>query len=179
MTLRFASSRRLSTYLPPGATGEALPVRVWSEVRRDPLTGRSGRVAHFKGFTLIAPDLSRVVADSRLACPFCPERVMDVTPQLPKTAAPSGRIRRGEAVLFPNISPYDRSSVVTVLPARRRARGAAGCDRGWRVVVPQMRTGPQCCPHQDARRGRTAVDRRPCPSPISLAIRRRITSPTP
>ncbi|MGA7087937.1 MAG: hypothetical protein WB116_06635 [Candidatus Dormiibacterota bacterium] len=115
MTLRFASSRRLSTYLPPGATGEALPVRVWSEVRRDPLTGRSGRVAHFKGFTLIAPDLSRVVADSRLACPFCPERVMDVTPQLPKTAAPSGRIRRGEAVLFPNISPYDRSSVVTVL----------------------------------------------------------------
>jgi UDPglucose--hexose-1-phosphate uridylyltransferase len=115
LTLRFARSRRLSTYLPPGATGESGPVRVWSEIRRDPLTGRSGRVAHFKGFTLVAPDLSRVVSESRPACPFCPERVMEVTPQLSSGAVPSGRIRRGEAVLFPNISPYDRSSVVTVL----------------------------------------------------------------
>jgi UDPglucose--hexose-1-phosphate uridylyltransferase len=115
LSLRFARSRRLSTYLPPGVTGRAQPVRVWSEVRRDPLTGRSGRVAHFKGFTLVAPDLSTVVSDSRSACPFCPERVLEVTPLMPSTAVPSGRIRRGEAVLFPNISPYDRSSVVTVL----------------------------------------------------------------
>lgn len=113
--MRFARSRRLSTYLPPGVTDGAQPVRVWSEVRRDPLTGRSGRVAHFKGFTLVPPDLSRVVSDSRPACPFCPDRVLDVTPQLSIKAVPSGRIRRGEAVLFPNISPYDRSSVVTVL----------------------------------------------------------------
>lgn len=115
MTLRFARSRRLSTYLPPGATGPAEPVRIWSEVRRDPLTGRSGRVAHFKGFTLIAPDLSSVVSESRPACPFCPERLFEVTPHLPSTLVSSGRIRRGEAVLFPNISPYDRNSVVTVL----------------------------------------------------------------
>jgi UDPglucose--hexose-1-phosphate uridylyltransferase len=115
LTLRFARSRRLSTYLPPAVTGETRPVRVWSEVRRDPLTGRSGRVAHFKGFSLVAPDLSGVVAGSRPACPFCPERVLEVTPQLASKAVPSGRIRRGEAVLFPNISPYDRSSVVTVL----------------------------------------------------------------
>jgi len=115
LTLRFARSRRLSTYLPPDVTGEAQPIRVWSEVRRDPLTGRSGRVAHFKGFTLVAPDLSRVVSESRPSCPFCPERILDVTPKLSGSAIPSGRIQRGEAVLFPNISPYDRSSVVTVL----------------------------------------------------------------
>jgi UDPglucose--hexose-1-phosphate uridylyltransferase len=115
LTLRFARSRRLSTYLPPGATGVAEPVRIWSEVRRDPLTRRSGRVAHFKGFTLVAPDLSSVVRESRPACPFCPERVFAVTPLLPSSLVPSGRIRRGESVLFPNISPYDRNSVVTVL----------------------------------------------------------------
>jgi UDPglucose--hexose-1-phosphate uridylyltransferase len=115
LTLRFARSRRLSTYIPPGATGKAELVRIWSEVRRDPLTGRSGRVAHFKGFTLVAPDLSSVVTESRPACPFCPERVLEVTPHLPSTLVRSGRIQRGEAVLFPNISPYDRNSVVTVL----------------------------------------------------------------
>jgi len=115
LTLRFARSRRLSTYLPPSATGKAEPVQIWSEVRRDPLTGRSGRVAHFKGFTLVAPDLSSVVADSRRGCPFCPERVLELTPRLPSTLVPSGRICRGDAVLFPNISPYDRNSVVTVL----------------------------------------------------------------
>jgi galactose-1-phosphate uridylyltransferase len=115
LTLRFARSRRLSTYVPASATGQVEPVRIWSEVRRDPLTGRSGRVAHFKGFTLIAPDLSSVVTDSRRACPFCPDRVLEMTPQLPTTLVPSGRIRRGDAILFPNISPYDRHSVVTVL----------------------------------------------------------------
>jgi galactose-1-phosphate uridylyltransferase len=115
LTLRFVRSRRLSTYLPQDPTGNAKPVRVWSELRRDPLTGRSGRVAHFKGFQLIAPDLSGVVMHSRAECPFCLERVFEVTPNLPNSVAESGRIQRGEAVLFPNISPYDRNSVVTVL----------------------------------------------------------------
>ncbi|MGA8206802.1 MAG: hypothetical protein WB801_06920 [Candidatus Dormiibacterota bacterium] len=115
MTLRFTRSRRRSTYLPPGTTGPAQALQVWSEVRRDPLTHRSGRVAHFKGFALVAPDLSSVVSQSRQSCPFCPERVFAVTPLLPSALVPTGRIRRGEAVLFPNISPYDRNSVVTVL----------------------------------------------------------------
>jgi galactose-1-phosphate uridylyltransferase len=38
-----------------------------------------------------------------------------VTPKLPPEVAAGGRICQGEAVLFPNISPYDRHSVVVVL----------------------------------------------------------------
>lgn len=113
MTVRFVRSRRLSTYIP--AAPGSVTVRRSSELRRDPLTGRSGRVAHFEGFELRAPDLTQVVAQSRPGCPFCPERVLAVTPLLPSEIAADGRIQRGEAVLFPNISPYDRHSVVVTL----------------------------------------------------------------
>jgi UDPglucose--hexose-1-phosphate uridylyltransferase len=113
LTLRFSSERRLSTFTPPDGDGQ--PVKRYSELRRDPLTRRSGRVAHFAGFKLVAPDLSRVVESSRAGCPFCPERILQVTPLLAAAVAPSGRIQRGEANLFPNISPYDRHSVVVVL----------------------------------------------------------------
>lgn len=113
LTLRFVRRRRVSTYLPAGP-GSA-PVRGYSELRRDPLTGRSGRVAHFQGFRLVAPDLRQVVEESRRGCPFCPERIWLVTPRLPKAISPQGRIQRGEAVVFPNISPYDRHSVVVAL----------------------------------------------------------------
>ncbi|MGH7643412.1 MAG: hypothetical protein ACRENX_10485 [Candidatus Dormibacteria bacterium] len=115
MTLRFLRSRRLSTYLPQDSDPPGKPVRIFSELRRDPLTGRSGRVAHFHGFRLTAPDLSQAVDDSRSGCPFCPDRVLQVTPLLPKSIAATGRLERGEAVLFPNISPYDRHSAVVVL----------------------------------------------------------------
>lgn len=115
MTLRFASERRFSTFLPAEGAPETKPIRRYSEVRRDPLTGRSGRVAHFEGFSLVAPDLSQVVEESRAGCPFCPERILKVTPLLPRAIAPGGRIQRGEAILFPNISPYDRQSVVVSL----------------------------------------------------------------
>lgn len=115
MSLRFSQQRRLSTYLPAPGAGGGKPVRLYTELRRDPLTGRSGRFAHFLGFKLVAPDLAPVVAASRSGCPFCPERVLQVTPLLPSSIAPQGRIARGEALVFPNISPYDRDSVVVVL----------------------------------------------------------------
>ncbi len=63
---------------------------VYSELRRDPLTRRSGRVAHFMGFKLVAPDLAKVVEASREGCPFCPERVLEVTPLLPHGDRPGG-----------------------------------------------------------------------------------------
>jgi len=72
-------------------------------------------LAHFEGFRLVAPDLSRVIDASRPGCPFCPERILSVTPRLPDAIARGGRVQRGEATLFPNISPYDRHSVVVAL----------------------------------------------------------------
>ncbi len=115
MTLRFQVERRFTDIRPsPGAASESVMRRV-SELRRDPLTHRSGRVAHFAGFKLDAPDLSGAIAASRPGCPFCPERILQVTPLLPVAVSPEGRIRRGEALVFPNISPYDRHSVVITL----------------------------------------------------------------
>ncbi|HVB54502.1 MAG TPA: hypothetical protein VNF24_09980 [Candidatus Acidoferrales bacterium] len=115
MTLRFASERRCSTFRPAEGVPDPELVHRYSELRRDPLTGRSGRVAHFVGFQLVAPDLSQVVESSRASCPFCPERLLKVTPLLPRAIAQNGRIQRGEATVFPNLSPYDRHSVVVSL----------------------------------------------------------------
>lgn len=115
MTLRFARERRYSTFRPAEDATDRQLVRRYSELRRDPLTGRSGRVAHFVGFKLVPPDLSQVVESSRAGCPFCPERLQQVTPLLPTAIAAEGRIQRGEATVFPNLSPYDRHSVVVTL----------------------------------------------------------------
>ncbi len=113
--LVFDRQRRRGSYLAPGPTGEVAEVPFEVELRRDPLTGRSGRLAHFQGFRLIRPDLSTTIAESRLHCPFCPERIELVTPQLPRHPGRGDRIRVGEAVVFPNLSPYDRHSFVDVL----------------------------------------------------------------
>jgi galactose-1-phosphate uridylyltransferase len=115
MSLRFSRQKRVGSYLAEQEDGTTKEVRLEAEVRRDPLTGRSGRVAHFQGFQLRRAELGPAIESSRANCPFCPERILRVTPKLLPGVAPGGRISQGEAVLFPNISPYDRHSVVVVL----------------------------------------------------------------
>lgn len=136
LTLRFSSERRLSTFIPPDGNGA--PVRRYSELRRDPLTRRSGRVAHFVGFKLVPPDISRVVEASRPGCPFCPDRILEVTPRLDPAIVAEGLIRAGEATLFPNISPYDRHSVVAVLTRDHYVSGG-------RFTSTQLADGLQTC----------------------------------
>jgi UDPglucose--hexose-1-phosphate uridylyltransferase len=113
--LVFDRRRRRGSYLVADPSGKVGEVPFAVELRRDPLTGRSGRVAHFQGFRLLRPDLSAAIAASRLNCPFCEERVELVTPQLPEHPGRGARILVGDAVLFPNLSPYDRHSFVDVL----------------------------------------------------------------
>jgi hypothetical protein len=55
------------------------------------------------------------MAGSHHHYPFCPERILQVTPFLRIEVATEGRIQRGETLLFPNVSPGDRHSVVVVL----------------------------------------------------------------
>ncbi len=110
--LELQGSVRLAQYLPAeGGWLRELPC----ELRRDPLTGRTGRVAHFLGFQLGVPDLGDAVEVSAPKCPFCPDRLLTVTPRLPGRLGLGERLQRGEAVLFPNLSPYDRFSAVTAL----------------------------------------------------------------
>jgi UDPglucose--hexose-1-phosphate uridylyltransferase len=106
---------KVSRYLDPQA-GYA-EREIACEIRRDPLTGRSGRVAHVLGFRVAPVDFGAMIAQSRVNCPFCPDRIFAVTPRFPSDIVPEGRIRRGEAVVFPNLAPYDEYSAVVAMTA--------------------------------------------------------------
>ena len=97
-------------------------VRLPVEIRRDPLTGRTTRLLPPGSLPPPAPvDLAALSERSRPGCPFCPERIEEVTPRLPPELSPEGRIRCGEAVLFPNLLPYSKWSSVSVYSPRRHA----------------------------------------------------------
>src|SRR5207248_5393405 len=52
--------------------------------------------------------------ETREGCFFCPEKVFDVTPKLLPEIHAEGRLRRGQALLFPNIQPYAKHSSVAI-----------------------------------------------------------------
>lgn len=89
-----------------------------SEIRYDPLTGDSARICHFALNAAPPADLQQLATAGAGACPFCPERVLQVTPRFPETLLPEGRLRRGGATLFPNLFPYDDISAVATLTER-------------------------------------------------------------
>lgn len=96
------------------------PTSVTVESRRDPLTGHSARILPPGSFPAPARhDLQRLAADTRDACPFCAERIEVETPRLPAAVWPEGRIRAGEAVLFPNLVPYAKWSSVSIYSPER------------------------------------------------------------
>jgi UDPglucose--hexose-1-phosphate uridylyltransferase len=86
-----------------------------SEVRYDPLTGESGRICHFAFDTAPPADLNDLIASSATNCPFCPESVLKITARFPQDIVSEGRLQRDDAVLFPNLFPYDRISAVAVI----------------------------------------------------------------
>ncbi|MCL4318368.1 MAG: hypothetical protein M1596_00460 [Firmicutes bacterium] len=90
--------------------------RIESEMRMDPLTGFSGRIAHFAAGPWPTMDLEALNQTSlSQGCPFCPDMVNKVTPKFPEEITSQGRFRQGEAIVFPNLSPYDAHSAVTVI----------------------------------------------------------------
>jgi galactose-1-phosphate uridylyltransferase len=96
------------------------PVTTRLEVRRDPLTGHTARVLPPSG--LMVPqryDLTSLADETRAHCPFCSERIDAAVPRFPPRIVPEGRIRVGEAVLFPNLLPYSQYSSVSVYSPER------------------------------------------------------------
>jgi UDPglucose--hexose-1-phosphate uridylyltransferase len=98
------------------------------EVRFDPLTGYSARLVRGPGPLLPRSEVDLEEIGRRVAerCPFCAERIEQLTPKLPPEVWRDGRIRRGRAVLFPNLLAYSAHSSVSVyapelhfLPLRR------------------------------------------------------------
>jgi UDPglucose--hexose-1-phosphate uridylyltransferase len=92
------------------------------EVRKDPLLGDASVYNPFLRDKAKAffgdndPELVRRLADeSSKTCIFCGERIEKSTPKYPSAIAPEGRIRRGEAVLFPNLFAIGKYHAVVAL----------------------------------------------------------------
>jgi UDPglucose--hexose-1-phosphate uridylyltransferase len=86
-----------------------------TDIRFDPLTGRSSRIIYFP-VTLPPPaDQSQLAEVTRQFCPFCKPAVFEKTPRFPEEIVPEGRLTRGGAVVFPNAFPYDAHSAVAVV----------------------------------------------------------------
>lgn len=88
------------------------------EVRTNPITFRTCRVTlsrtgeKEKGTeTLPGPPPD---ADRKNECPFCSPQVKTKTPQCVEGLTSSGRLVRGESILFPNLFPYGRYSGVSL-----------------------------------------------------------------
>jgi UDPglucose--hexose-1-phosphate uridylyltransferase len=86
------------------------------EVRWDPVTGHTSRVLGIpRG--LMPPneeDLEAIGRQTAEDCPFCGDHLEERTPRFPPAVCRDGRIRRGKAVLFPNLFAYSRFSSVSV-----------------------------------------------------------------
>ncbi|MGB4125885.1 MAG: hypothetical protein WBK58_06195 [Dethiobacteria bacterium] len=87
-----------------------------TEIRSDPLTGETGRLAHFGMITPQKEDYSAWdTPENYSLCPFCPDNIEKVTPKFPPDLLPEGRLRKGQTTILPNISPYDQYSALAVM----------------------------------------------------------------
>src|SRR6266536_1296517 len=105
-----------SQILDPRREFEPTPSEV--EVRWDPLLGYSARLVRDANFLPRSDfDLEALGRQTAGTCFFCPPRLEAVTPRFPADLVPEGRLRCGEAVLFPNIQAYSQYSSVSVYSA--------------------------------------------------------------
>jgi galactose-1-phosphate uridylyltransferase len=115
MAIQFQRESLLSRFQNPG--NEAYSERKL-QVRFDPLLGTSARIA--EGVKLQTG--ADAALDSFRApdpnCPFCAERIDQVTPHIAGEITPAGRIRVGQTVLFPNLVPYSKYAAVAVFTTR-------------------------------------------------------------
>ncbi len=114
--MNFESTQKETIILNPmkDMARKAIP----SEIRRDPLTGRTTRICHFMKLQWQKPDFDKLVDGTEKTCPFCPDRVMKITPCFPEEILPAGRLVSDDMVLFPNIAPYDSIGAVATLGSR-------------------------------------------------------------
>ena len=86
-----------------------------TEIRIDPLSGRTSRIIYFPVTLPPPPDQSQLAEFTKQFCPFCRPAVFERTPKFPEDLIPEGRITRNSAVVFPNAFPYDAHSAVAVV----------------------------------------------------------------
>jgi galactose-1-phosphate uridylyltransferase len=92
------------------------------EVRRNPITGRTCRIAFSRTGEREAgnerlPDPPPFAGDLT-GCPFCLDALAARTPLLAPELWPAGRLQKSRSVLFPNLFPYGRYSAVSLFDER-------------------------------------------------------------
>jgi galactose-1-phosphate uridylyltransferase len=89
------------------------------EYRFDPLTDDQSRINPARARRVkqgeIDAGLRAIIDKSRETCVFCPERIEEETPELPRPICKEGRIRVGEALVFPNLNPFGENHAVGTL----------------------------------------------------------------
>jgi galactose-1-phosphate uridylyltransferase len=114
MAIEFKKEIGISSFLDPmnNFAEEILPI----EFRYDSLTMDMGILVKFRARQADKPDISQLVAKSlEMGCPFCPGAIEKATPRFIPPISPEGRIKVGEATVFPNAAPYVPYSAVTVV----------------------------------------------------------------
>ena len=92
------------------------PAAVSTEIRKDPLTGESGRILGFPARPVPRLDLQPIVETSlEMGCPFCPDVIDQSTPRFPPDVVPEGRLHVGETTVLPNLFPYDTYSGLAIV----------------------------------------------------------------
>jgi UDPglucose--hexose-1-phosphate uridylyltransferase len=114
--MKFESIKKETVILNPQK--ELAERRIPSEIRFDPLTGRTARICHFMELHWEKPDFEALVAGTDAWCPFCGNKVLTVTPCFPKDLIPEGRMQKDDMVIFPNIAPYDSIGAVATFGSR-------------------------------------------------------------
>ena len=88
--MKFEAKKKETVILNPAKNMERRSIP--SEIRIDPLTGRSARICHFMELKWEKPDFEKLIAGTQEYCPFCPDKVMKVTPLFPEEIVPEGRM---------------------------------------------------------------------------------------
>lgn len=103
-----------STFLHPRRNFK--PVSVSFQVRFDPLTGRTGHFSHFGAIKAQELDIEQYLRpEVKGFCPFCLDQRDAFTPKFSDGIVSEGRVSRGEAMLIPNLFPYDIHSGIVVM----------------------------------------------------------------
>jgi len=115
MPIRFRTEKLEARFAAPD--GSQSGVRLL-EVRFDPLLGTTSRIA--EGVKLQKSDAAAVerFQSPDPSCPFCAEKIDQVTPCFSPNVSRERRIRIGETVLFPNLVPYSQYAAVAVFTLR-------------------------------------------------------------
>lgn len=117
MGIIFRKTDEIIRFMNP--SNDFAPDEIPIEIRFDPLTGQTSRIFDLDYKPPEKPDLTKLAEKTKESfCPFCPEYIEEVTPLFPEELIPEGRIRMGEAIVFPNLLPLDRYPGVCAISKR-------------------------------------------------------------